>query len=358
MKKIVIVLILAGVVILTIVFSLKDKPVVDAVDNPAQFAFEANLQIACNQEVEVAIDIFVDDVALIEVSLNDSVIAKFSDPDKKEVKFMLDGAESVGAKKLKMVTSLTDGSEFTDERIVRVLSDITPIKMKAEIVKTYPHNSESFTQGLEFFNGKLYESTGLLGQSNVFEVDLLTGKINEQKKMGLDATHFGEGITIFKGVIYQLTWQNQKCITYDLNDAIVPKSEFAYRGEGWGICNDGKSLIMSNGTEQLTFRNPNTFVVEKTIEVYNHVGPQIALNELEYIDGLIYANVWQTTRVVVIDPANGKILREIDGTDLLMKGQGPSQDVMNGIAFDPATNKTYMTGKKWSSLFEVRFVKN
>lgn len=356
MKKIVAILIVLVAIVIIVVVSMKGNDPIETFDDPANFTFEQNLQIRSDEEVEVFIAVNVDDVAKMEVRFNDSVVATFVKP-KKEASFLLQGTDLVGAKQLSLVTTLNDGSEYSDDRLVRVLSDIKPIKLKAEIVKQYPHDINSFTQGLEFYNGKLYESTGLNGQSAVFEVDLASGNINNAMKMGLDATHFGEGITILNDVIYQLTWQNQKCITYDLGTSIVPKSEFSYNGEGWGACNDGKSIIMSNGTERLVFRNPETFMVERTIEVYNHVGPQIALNELEYIDGLIYANVWMTNRIVAIDPATGKILQEIDAKDLLVKGQGPSQDVLNGIAHNPQDKKTYLTGKKWLALFEVKFVK-
>lgn len=356
MKKIIAILVVLVAIIIIVVFTMKGEAV-ETFDDPANFTFEQNLQISSDQEVEVHIAVNVNDIATMEVLFNDSIIASFSNPSE-EVSFLLQGTEMVGAKPIRLLTKLKDGSEYTDERIVRILSDIKPIKLRAKIIKQYPHNIQSFTQGLEFYNGTLYESTGLNGQSSVFQVDLTTGTINSAMQMSLDATHFGEGITIMNDVIYQLTWQNQKCITYDLGQSIVPKSEFSYTGEGWGACNDGKSIIMSNGTERLVFRNPETFMVERTIEVYNHAGPQIALNELEYIDGLIYANVWMTSRIVVIDPATGKILQEIDASELVLKGQGASQDVLNGIAHNPIDNKTYLTGKKWLALFEVKFVKN
>jgi glutamine cyclotransferase len=171
----------------------------------------------------------------------------------------------------------------------------------------------------------------------------------------LDATYFGEGITIFGNAIYQLTWQEQKCFIYN-KESLQLEREVSYVGEGWGLCNDGKLLIMSNGTERLTFRNPKTFAVERTIEVYTHQGPVTNLNELEYADGLIYANVWMTNKVAVIDPMSGKVLAEIDATDLVLEGK-QSGDVLNGIAYNPTTKKWYMTGKNWPKLFEVMFKK-
>ena len=251
-----------------------------------------------------------------------------------------------------MVT-LKNGQTYVDNRIVRVVSDVEPEQLIARIVKTYPHQTTSFTQGLEFYKGKLYESTGQYGRSFVAEVDLNTGVVSPTVKMGLDATHFGEGITILNDVIYQLTWQKQKCITYDLKETIVPKGEFAYKGEGWGITNDGSSLIMSNGTEQIHFRDPNSFLSQRVIEVYDNNGPRPAINELEYIDGKIYANVWQSSDVLVIDPPTGRVLQVIDCSELVKQGQGMDREVLNGIAHQ--NGKVYMTGKNWKSLFEVRF---
>ena len=357
MKKIIyIVVIVAAVLGLFYMASMgKDDPIV-AEKIPAEFAFESNLQLAVDETVDVEVNLNSEDIQKTNVIFDDTVLVSWDNPTGSK-SFKLDGSlRGLGAKKLDLVSVLKDGKKKTDSRMVRVVSDVVPTQMKAQIVKTYPHNNTSFTQGLEFYNGKLFEGTGQYGQSKVFEVELSSGKQSEERIFGLDATHFGEGITILNDVVYQLTWQNQKCLTYDLGDVITPKSEFAYNGEGWGLCNDGTSLIMSNGTERIQFRNPETFLVEKTIEVYNNNGPVIALNELEFINGFIYANVWMQNKVVVIDPESGKVLQEIDGSILKEKGQGADQEVMNGIAYNPETKKTYMTGKNWIALFEVEFV--
>ena len=151
-----------------------------------------------------------------------------------------------------------------------------------------------------------------------------------------------------------MTWKNQKCYTYDIGQNLQLKGEFNYIGEGWGLCNDGQYLIMSDGSERITFRNPETFEISHTLEVYNNQGPINYLNELEFIDGKIYANVWTSNVVVVIDPTSGKVLQEIDATNLVKEGQGYGE-VLNGIAHNAQTGKTYMTGKNWSKLFEVEF---
>ena len=355
MKKLIYAILIIGASITLFWFASDREEISDTVEL-ATFSFDENLQIAADEEVSVAIEVLSEDISKVDVFYDDTLLQSWSAP-KENLSFKLNGnLRGVGAKRLDLISTHKDGTSYTDNRMVRVVSDIIPIKLEAEIVKPYPHNTESFTQGLEFYKGKLYESTGLHGKSKVFEVDPLTGKENEEVSMALDATHFGEGITILNDVIYQITWQNQKCITYDLNDKIVPRGEFSYKGEGWGLCNDGKSIIMSNGTERLAFRNPETFLVERTIEVYNNFGPIIALNELEFIDGMIYANVWMQEKIMVIDPATGKVLQEIDAAELRAKGQGPDQEVMNGIAYNPETQKTYVTGKNWAALFEVNFV--
>ena len=357
MKKVIYTIVIVGAILGLFWYASAGNKITEKTE-VAAFAFDANLQLAVDEEVEVKIEVKDgEDIAKMDVFYDDTLLHTWKAP-KENISFKLNGKiRGVGAKRLDLISTLKDGTTQTDNRMVRVVSDITPSNLVAEIVNTYPHNTGSFTQGLEFYNGKLFESTGLNGKSKVFEVNPTTGIENEEMSMALDATHFGEGITIMNDIIYQITWQNQKCITYDLSDKIVPKGEFSYKGEGWGMCNDGTSLIMSNGTERLVFRNPETFMVERTIEVYNNFGPIIALNELEFIDGLIYANVWMTEKIMVIDPATGKVLQEIDGADLRAKGQGPDQEVMNGIAYDATTGKTYVTGKNWAALFEVNFIK-
>jgi len=330
---------------------------VQAEDAPAKFTFEQNLQLTYDQDVEIFVDVLADDIQKLEVVYDDSVIQIWKNPTK-NVSFKFNASlKGVGAKSFNLLSTLKDGSSYVDNRMLRVISNINPELLTAEIVASYPHNRESFTQGLAFYNGNLYEGTGVLGKSFVAEVDLKTGTINPNKRMGLDGNYFGEGITILNDVLYQLTWQNHKCITYDLNERIIPKKDFAYTGEGWGICNDGENLIMSDGTERISFRDPETFGVIKTIEVYNNRGPITALNELEFINGKIYANVWTTNMVVVIDPITGMVEQQIDASSLEIEGRLSDQDVLNGIAFNSETGKIYMTGKNWLKLFEVKFVK-
>ena len=205
-------------------------------------------------------------------------------------------------------------------------------------------------------DNKLFESTGdpnKTGSSLVGEIALETGKIN--RRTGLDNTFFGEGITILGDKIFQITWKNQTCFVYNAADFAKQKT-FTYTGEGWGICNDGKYLIMSDGTDRLSYRDPETFQLLKSVDVYTNEGPISMLNELEFIDGLVYANIYTTNLVAVIDPENGKVMATIDATDLVERGKGNGQ-VLNGIAYNSSNRKTYMTGKFWPKLFEIEVLK-
>lgn len=222
-----------------------------------------------------------------------------------------------------------------------------------EVVNAWPHDPRAFTQGLIYLKGILLESTGLNGRSSLRKVDLETGLVREE--VSIPAEYFAEGMTVLGDKVYQLTWQSQVGFVYDLA-TFAPKQEFPYTGEGWGLTTDGASLIMSDGTHVLRFLDPVTFKVTKTIEVLDHSGkPQRMLNELEYIRGEIFANVWQTPYVVRIDPASGKLVGVIDFSNLLpAQDRGPETDVLNGIAYDASGDRIFVTGKNWPKLFEIR----
>lgn len=322
-------------------------------DAPALFTFKDNLAAKWDEVIPLSINVNSPEIKKLELIYNDSVFQTWENP-KGTLQFKFNaGYFGLGTRNLVLLSTLKDGTTFMDNRMVRVLSDVKPEIWIAEITQSYPHSPTSFTQGLEFNEGVLYEGTGQKGMSFVAQVDLNSGKINKQ--IGLDANYFGEGITVLGSKLYQLTWQEQKCFVYDKKTLQIEK-DLAYNGEGWGLCNDGESLIMSDGTERLVFRDPGSFQVTKTIEVYDDRGPVSKLNELEFIDGMIYANIWMTNSVVVIQPENGKVIAVIDGNELVKEGRG-NGDVMNGIAHNAKTGKTYMTGKNWSKLFEVKFKK-
>ncbi len=322
----------------------------------AKFDFiQDDLAMHVGETVELKIDVLYDNVTSLELLLDDEPIKSWKSP-KGQLSYSLKGTDELLGGHRITVRAVTADGERDDFRGLRVLSDITPEKAKAEIVSSFAHNPSSYTQGLEFYKGKLYEGTGDPGQQGktmVGEIDMTTGTHIEGRRVGLDATYFGEGITILNDKVYQLTWQNGKCFVYDVNNFMGHVDEFTYSGDGWGLCNDGKALIMSDGSERLTFRNPKDFSIQRVIEVYNNLGPIAALNELEYINGLIYANVYQQNFIVVIDPKTGKVVQQINANEVARISRGAG-DVLNGIAFNPASNKTYITGKYWDKILEVK----
>lgn len=330
------------------------RPAEDTVEVLAKFE-EDNFPAATYGDlVEIPVEVLSADVAKVELIFNDSIFKTWANPSGKLV-FALDASFfGLGAKPLVLRITSKNGNVTTDERVMRIVSDVTPEQWTAEIVQSFPHQSTSFTQGLEFSNGVLFESTGdpnHTGSSIVSKVNIRTGET--LLKNGLDATYFGEGITVMNGKVYQVTWRGQKCFVYDENTLELKPKDFSYTGEGWGLCNDGSSIIMSDGSERIVFRNPETFQIERSIEVYDQSGPRTRLNELEYIDGKIYANVWMLDMILVIDPNSGKVLAEIDATSVSAAGKGTG-DVLNGIAYNPADKKIYLTGKFWPKLFEVK----
>ena len=216
----------------------------------------------------------------------------------------------------------------------------------------YAHDTSAFTEGLVYTGGTLYESTGLYGSSTLRQVDLKTGSV--LRSVSVAPQYFAEGMTLFQGKIFQLTWQSQTALVYD-HATLATIGQFFYSGEGWGLTHDDQQLIMSDGTNQIRFVDPATFRTTRTISVYDEQGaPLTNINELEYVNGEIYANVWLTNWVIRIDPASGRLLGRIDFTGLLPPGT--SADVLNGIAYDAGSGHLLVTGKLWPSLFEVRLV--
>ena len=221
-----------------------------------------------------------------------------------------------------------------------------------QIVGMWPHDTGAFTQGLIFIDGKMYESTGQEGHSSLRQVDLQTGVV--AKKVNVPEPYFAEGITQLNGKIYQLTWMHQVGFIYD-TQKLEKIGEFRYDGEGWGITTDGKSLIISDGSNRLRFLDPDSFRVVKTIAVVDGKTPVDELNELEYVNGEIYANVWHDQRIVTIDSQNGRVTGWIDLTGLLQPGDVQDREaVLNGIAYDQASGRLFVTGKLWPRVFEIK----
>jgi len=230
---------------------------------------------------------------------------------------------------------------------------VIPDTLKYTIHRTYPHDTSSFTQGLIIYRGRLYEGTGEYGRSKLLEVNLDNG--NMVRELNLDKKYFGEGITILNDTIYQLTWQNKEVLVYSLKDFKKIK-EFPINTEGWGITTDGKNLIVSDGSSNLYFYEPSSFRLLRTQGVTDAGALAYNMNELEYIDGYIYANQWQLPYIYKINPSNGQVTGKINLNEVWdkIKLKDRQADVPNGIAYDSAEKKMYITGKLWPELYEVQ----
>jgi len=228
-----------------------------------------------------------------------------------------------------------------------------PILYTYEIIESYNHDEMAFTQGLEFIDGFLFESTGLFGESTLRKVDLKTGKVLES--IDLQDQYFGEGITIINDKIIQLTWISNIGFVYE-KDSFELISEFTYPTEGWGITNDNSQLIMSDGTSTLFFLDPNTFHTIKQVQVIDKE-PVSNLNELEYIQGKIWANIWNQDKIAIINPETGNVEGWIDLTGINNEDSQDQNKVLNGIAYDSEKDRLFITGKKWAKLFQIEVKK-
>jgi glutamine cyclotransferase len=221
------------------------------------------------------------------------------------------------------------------------------------VLAAYPHDRGAFTQGLVYHQGALYESTGLWGASSLRKVALETGNLLQMRS--LPDRYFGEGLTLFRDRLYQLTWKSQTGFIYD-RATFQLLGTFRYPTEGWGLTHNGREFIMSDGTPTLFFLDPRRLRPLRTVEVHDERGPVWRLNELEYIDGQVYANVWQTDRIARIDPVTGRVTAWIDLTGLLPPEDRAGADVLNGIAWDAEGRRLFVTGKRWPTLFHIELV--
>lgn len=238
---------------------------------------------------------------------------------------------------------------------IRVKPDKAPVPYSYEIVKVYPHDPKAYTQGLIYNDGFMFEGTGQYGESSIRKMDIKNGQV--LSVLNIDRQLFGEGITIYKDKIYQITWRSRKGFIYDLKTFTL-ESTFQYNSEGWGITTAGDTLIMSDGSNKLYHIVPSTFNIIREVEVYDHNGEVNQLNELEYVNGLVWANVWLTDRIVGIDPATGAVKAELNLPGLLPAADkaltDDKDDVLNGIAWNPEKGTFYVTGKRWPKLFEIK----
>ncbi len=221
------------------------------------------------------------------------------------------------------------------------------------VVRTFPHDRDAFTQGLQYVDGFLYEGTGLNGRSSIRKVKLETGEVLQRRDTPPE--YFGEGITVWQSHLYQLTWQSGVAFVYDLR-TFSPRRTFSYAGEGWGLTHDGTSLIMSDGSDALRFLDPGSFQERRRVRVTAAGGDVRELNELEHVKGEILANVWMSDRIARIDPRSGRVTAWIDLAGLLPPRERATVDVLNGIAYDPAGDRLFVTGKLWPRVFEIRLV--
>ena len=264
------------------------------------------------------------------------------------------GWEPMKSRKLALMLAATAVIVFSVAAFV-LLSDSPVVSEPANytytVVNVYPHDQTAFTQGLVFEDGTLYEGTGLWGQSSLRRVNLETGNVTQLYELPDDL--FGEGITIFGDKIIQITWQNHAGFVYDKNFFDLLQ-EFTYSTEGWGITHDGTNLIMSDGTANLYFLDPETFQIIDQIEVIDEE-PITQLNELEYIDGRVYANIWHENKIAIIDPETGQVTGWIN-LEGLKAAEHPTANVLNGIAYDQNSMRLFVTGKLWSNLYEIELV--
>jgi glutamine cyclotransferase len=238
------------------------------------------------------------------------------------------------------------------EPVQPVLATPEPAVYGYEVVREYPHDPEAFTQGLIFRDGFLYESTGQTGRSSVRKVTLETGEVVQRHMLATE--HFGEGLTDWGARLIQLTWVSNVAFVYDFA-TFEEIGRLPYAGEGWGLTHDGTRLIMSDGTPNLRFLDPATLAEQSRLNVRDHNGSVDDLNELEFVKGSVYANVWLTERIAIIAPETGIVAAWVDLAGLRPRQGAPGDDVLNGIAYDAAGDRLFVTGKLWPKLFEIRF---
>lgn len=240
----------------------------------------------------------------------------------------------------------------TDSTATETPTTSIPI-MSYSIIAALPHDTSYYTEGLEFYDSTLLESTGNYGTSKLLQLDPKSGKVLKQVK--LSNNYFGEGITVLNDTLYQLTYKEDVVFVYDVKTFKKIK-ELPFKGEGWGLTNDGKNIIASNGSSSLYYYQPGTFNLIKVLNVTENGNPVININELEYVDGYIYANQYTLNNIVKIDPANGNVISKLDLTDFVNKMKtDPHADVLNGIAYNKLNKKFYVTGKNFSQMLEIQF---
>ncbi|RPD99939.1 glutaminyl-peptide cyclotransferase [Aureibaculum marinum] len=305
------------------------------------------------------------------LKINEKLTVSVSEKNNKQidsVRYYINGKRLIGNKNVDIsnnklganaisATVFYPGGQKKLTNTIIFFADKSPEIYTYEIVNQYPHDENAFTQGLEYYNGFLYESTGQRGESTLRKVKLETGEVLQ--KIDLDDAYFGEGMTIFNDKVYMLTWQGGKGFVFNL-ETFEQENEFHYSQskEGWGLTHNNEKLIKSDGTDKIWFLDPETGVEESFIEAYTIDRAVPKLNELEFIDGKIYANVWQRNSIVIINPKTGALEGIADLSGLQEKvGQQGDDNVLNGIAYDKENDRFFVTGKDWNTLFEIKLNK-
>ncbi len=323
---------------------------------------------SCNKTPEITI------VSPDKIQIHQKLTIALENTTNSEVEYFLDGISvgkqpslhldihdyKLGKHTLQAKVGTSENATMKEKKVI-FLAPSAPKVYGYKVIHSFPHDRTSFTQGLEFHNNHLYEGTGQRGKSVLRKVDLHTGEVLQEQ--ALAKKFFGEGITIFNDKIYQLTWQNKLGFIYDL-DTFKTLNTFSYQEslEGWGLTHNNTHLIKSDGSEKIWFLNPENGKEERVIEVYTNKKKINNLNELEYIDGKIYANVWTKNAIVIINPKNGAVEALVNMKNLAKqldnKTVADSQDkVLNGIAYNATTKKLYVTGKNWDKIFEIEIIK-
>jgi len=348
--------ILIGILFSTALFSYSctdeeledERMVVLRITSPKK---DAQYQIG--QSIALSVDIKEDyPKAQLQVFLNDSLIQEVKGVQK-SMSFSFESSTwNLGFNDIKLILNGVEDKPITESKNVILFAKNAPNILLPEVVQTLNHKNDHYTQGLEFNNGSLYEGTGQYGESILAEINLTNG--NPIRLLTLEKTFFGEGITILNDEIYQITWTNGTCFVYDLATFKL-KRQMSYSGEGWGLANDGKHIIMSDGSSKIVFRDPKTFEIIRAIYAFSNTQEYRALNELEYVDGYIFANVYQQDYIAKINAKSGEVVALIDCEELKKIGRG-NGDVLNGIAFNKKNGLFYLTGKNWDKIFAVQLV--
>ncbi len=331
---------IAAVLIVSLLFSCGNKYKLE-LNTPKKISIDQPLNITVKEKNNNPID-------SIQYFINGKVISNNESIDISDYKL---GKQSVSA------TAFYQDEQRTLNNTIYFLAKNPPTIYNYEIINEYPHDKNAFTQGFEFYNGFFYESTGNYGKSSLRKVDIKSGEILQ--KIDIDKQYFAEGLTIFNNKIYQLTWKKNKGFVYDLETFKLEKTFNYYQSkEGWGLTHDNEKMIKSDGTERMWFLNSETLKEEGFIEAYTNKRKAELLNELEYVNGKIYANVWQKNAILIINPLTGAMEGVVDLKGLQSKaGQTGDDNVLNGIAYDKENDRLFVTGKKWSKVFEIKLVK-